>query len=99
MPSIKNQMRGIERLLRKPDLDPRVRASKEQQLAELQAKQEALSRTEREKRLATKYHKARKIALLLPCIEHRSLPSPPCHHPTPPLMPLMPLMDPAGSIF
>ncbi|WIA21303.1 hypothetical protein OEZ85_000535 [Tetradesmus obliquus] len=57
--SFKNQIRGIERLLRKEDLEPRVRAAKEQQLQQLKEKQEAQQRSEREKRLATKYHKIR----------------------------------------
>eukprot|EP00775_Hariotina_reticulata_P013602 gene13602-13727_t len=58
LPSIKNQIRGVQRLLLKGDLDPKVKAAKEKQLKELEQKQVQQQKAEREKRLATKYHKA-----------------------------------------
>jgi hypothetical protein len=49
------------------DLDPRVRAAKEQQLQQLKEKQEQQQRSEREKRLATKYHKVSMLVVAAAC--------------------------------
>ncbi|GIL58622.1 hypothetical protein Vafri_13636 [Volvox africanus] len=55
--SLKNQIRGVERLLKKEGLDSRVRATKEAELAELREKMAKHQQQELERKYAVKYHK------------------------------------------
>ncbi|CAL8462948.1 g2482 [Coccomyxa elongata] len=57
--SLKNQIRGIERLLRKEGLDARVRKKEEAKLQELKLAIEEHKRTEKERIYAVRYHKIR----------------------------------------
>ncbi|PSC71107.1 rRNA-processing EFG1 [Micractinium conductrix] len=58
-PSVKNQIRSYERLLKKPDLDPKMRARNEAKLEELRKAQEDHQRQDRERKFAVRYHKVR----------------------------------------
>ncbi|GLI59630.1 hypothetical protein VaNZ11_001555, partial [Volvox africanus] len=55
--SLKNQIRGVERLLKREGLDSRVRAAKEAELAELQEKMAKHQQQDLERKYAVKYHK------------------------------------------
>ncbi|KAL4437487.1 hypothetical protein ABPG77_003468 [Micractinium sp. CCAP 211/92] len=57
--SVKNQIRDMERLLAKPDLDPKMRARLEGKLEELKAAQAQHQRQELERKYAVRYHKVR----------------------------------------
>ncbi|BDA48056.1 probable rRNA-processing protein EFG1 at N-terminal half [Coccomyxa sp. Obi] len=57
--SLKNQIRGIERLLRKEGLDARVRKKEEAKLQELKLAIEEHKRAEKERIYAVRYHKIR----------------------------------------
>ncbi|KAK9825690.1 hypothetical protein WJX81_004393 [Elliptochloris bilobata] len=56
---MKNQIRGLARLLKKDGLDPRVRAKEEAKLAGLLEALEAHRASERERAYAVRYHKVR----------------------------------------
>ncbi|KFM24549.1 rRNA-processing protein EFG1 [Auxenochlorella protothecoides] len=55
--SYKNQIRSVERLLSKFEVDPKLRARQEKKLEELRAAAAAHSREELERKYAVRYHK------------------------------------------
>lgn len=76
--SVKNEIRGVERLLKKADLDPKVRAKKEAELQQLRKRQEANQQAEVERKNAVRYHKVRffervKVERAIAKLERRKL--------------------------
>jgi hypothetical protein len=65
LPSSKSALPKTGCCFTQGDLDPRVRATKEKQLKELEQKQVRQQAAEREKRLATKYHKVSRVYVRL----------------------------------
>lgn len=63
LPSIKNRIRGLERFLKRPDLEDSIREAKEQQLKQLQSefqnKSDLSSKVEAEKEFVLKYKRIR----------------------------------------
>ncbi|GAB4819147.1 hypothetical protein N2152v2_006193 [Parachlorella kessleri] len=59
LPSIKNQIRGVQRLLAKEGLDAKVRQKQEERLKDLLLAKEQHDRAERERKYAKRYHKVR----------------------------------------
>ncbi|KAL6779623.1 hypothetical protein ACKKBG_A13055 [Auxenochlorella protothecoides x Auxenochlorella symbiontica] len=57
--SYKNQIRSVERLLSKFEVDPKLRARQEKKLEELRAAAAAHSREELERKYAVRYHKVK----------------------------------------
>ena len=57
--SVKNQIRSIERLLKRENIPPKLREEKERELEKLTDAGKENKRIEREKRLSTKYHKVK----------------------------------------
>jgi len=57
--SVKNQIRSIERLLKRENIPPKLREEKQKELEKLAVAGRDNKRIEREKRLSTKYHKVK----------------------------------------
>ena len=58
-PSVKNQIRSIERLLKRDGVPAKLREEKERELEKLRDAGKDNARIEREKKLSTKYHKVK----------------------------------------
>ena len=58
-PSVKNQIRSIERLLKREGIPPKLREEKARELEKLRDAGKENARIEREKKLSTKYHKVK----------------------------------------
>ena len=75
--SLRNQIRGVDRLLKR-GLDEPARAVQESKLASLQAQLEAQQAQQRhstlERKMTLRYRKVR-LALLMRCLCHRFVPS------------------------
>ena len=58
-PSVKNQIRSIERLLKRDGVPTKLREEKERELEKLRDQGKENKRVEREKKLSTRYHKVK----------------------------------------
>ena len=58
-PSVKNQIRSIERLLKRDGVPAKLREEKERELEKLRDQGKENKRVEREKKLSTRYHKVK----------------------------------------
>lgn len=58
-PSVKNQIRSVERMLKREGLPAKLREEKERELERLRDQGKENKRVEREKKLSTRYHKVK----------------------------------------